>query len=185
MARCGCQRGCAGFGYGAQLHLVVDGARFHPAAIDGGVYLFASPQLLPARGGRLLDGRRLPAGRRGSTAASTGPSRSPSRPDDTACATRSPLHRPWQPDRGFPLCGMSRIRDPAVFPHLAPQAARGHRNDNAFLVNIESNVGDTIRHDTSSMHEARRRSIRCNPRCPAYCETGRPVLRRTCRLELA
>jgi hypothetical protein len=29
------------------------------------------------------------------------------------------------------------------------------------------------------MHEARRRTIRHNPRKPAYCETGRPDLRRT------
>jgi len=30
-----------------------------------------------------------------------------------------------------------RVRDPAVFPHLAAQAARRHRDDNAFLVNIQ------------------------------------------------
>jgi hypothetical protein len=34
------------------------------------------------------------------------------------------------------------------------------------------------------MHEARHRPIQCNPRYPAYCETGRPVLRRTCGLGL-
>ena len=32
------------------------------------------------------------------------------------------------------------------------------------------------------MHEARHRNFRCNPRYPAYCETGRPNLRRTCGL---
>ncbi len=34
-------------------------------------------------------------------------------------------------------------------------------------------------HDPSPMHEARHRTIRRNPRKPAYCETGRPYLRRT------
>src|SRR6266851_9771586 len=42
-----------------------------------------------------------------------------------------------------------RVREPAVFPYLAPQAARGHRNNDAFLVNIKPNVADTIRHDPS------------------------------------
>src|SRR5271169_3182099 len=41
------------------------------------------------------------------------------------------------------------VRDPAVLPHLAPQATRRHRDNNAFLVNIKPNVGDTIRHDPS------------------------------------
>ena len=36
------------------------------------------------------------------------------------------------------------VRDPAVLPHLAPQAALRHRDDDAFLVNIKPNVGDTI-----------------------------------------
>src|SRR4029077_6200375 len=76
-----------------------------------------------------------------------------------------------------------RVRDPAVLPHLAAQAARRHRDDDAVLVNIEPYVSDTIRHDPSPMHEARRRPARRNPRYLAYCETGRPVLRRTCGLE--
>ena len=57
-----------------------------------------------------------------------------------------------------------RVRDPAVLPHLAAQAARRHRDDDAVLVNIEPNVSDTIRHDPSPMHEARRRPTRRNPR---------------------
>jgi hypothetical protein len=65
-----------------------------------------------------------------------------------------------------------RIRDPAVFPYLAAQTARRYRNDDPFLVNIKPNVGDTIRHDPSPMHEARYRSIRCNPR---YLHTVRRV----------
>src|SRR6516165_7481136 len=44
-----------------------------------------------------------------------------------------------------------RVRDPAVLPHFAAQAARRHRDDNAVLVNIEPNVSDTIRHDPSPM----------------------------------
>ena len=44
-----------------------------------------------------------------------------------------------------------RVRDPAVLPHLAAQAARRHSDDDAVLVNIEPNVSDTIRHDPSPM----------------------------------
>ena len=64
------------------------------------------------------------------------------------------------------------VRNPAVLPDLAPQAALGHRDNNAFLVNIKPNVGDTIRHDPSPMHEARHRPIRRNPR---YLHTVRRV----------
>src|SRR6516162_5980138 len=53
-----------------------------------------------------------------------------------------------------------RIRDPTIFPDLAAQAALGHRHNDPFLVNIKSNVSDTIRHDPSPMHEARRRPTR-------------------------
>src|ERR1700730_16296357 len=48
-----------------------------------------------------------------------------------------------------------RVGDPAVLPHFAAQAARRHRDDNPFLVNIEPNVSDPIRPDPSPMHEAR------------------------------
>src|ERR1700730_18011164 len=57
-----------------------------------------------------------------------------------------------------------RVGDPAVLPHFAAQAARRHRDDNPFLVNIEPNVSDPIRPDPSPMHEARHRPIRRNPR---------------------
>src|SRR5712691_5499394 len=46
-----------------------------------------------------------------------------------------PAHQPIQRCR--------RVRDPAVLPNLAPQAARRDRNDDVFLVNIKPNVGDT------------------------------------------
>src|SRR6516162_5839712 len=49
-------------------------------------------------------------------------------------------------------------------------------------MNIKPDVSNTILHDPSPMHEARHRPVRRNPRLPAYCETGRPVLRRTCGL---
>jgi hypothetical protein len=65
-----------------------------------------------------------------------------------------------------------RVRDPAVLPHLAAQATRRHRNDDAILVNIQPNVSDTIRHDPSPMHEARHRPTRRNPR---YLHTVRRV----------
>ena len=69
-----------------------------------------------------------------------------------------------------------RIRDPAVLPYLAAQTARRYRNDDPFLVNIKTNVGDTIHHDPSPMHEARHRSIRRNPR---YLHTVRRVAPRS------
>jgi hypothetical protein len=46
-------------------------------------------------------------------------------------------------------------------------------------VRIKADVDDMLFHDPSPMHEARRRFIQRNPRNPAYCETGRPYLRRT------
>ncbi len=64
------------------------------------------------------------------------------------------------------------VRDPAVLPHLAPQATRRRRDNNVFLVNIKPNVGDTIRHDPSPMHAARYRPDRRNPR---YLHTVRRV----------
>jgi hypothetical protein len=73
-----------------------------------------------------------------------------------------------------------RVRNPAVLPHLAAQAARRHRDDNAFLVNIEPNRSDTICQDPSPVHEARPRPT---PRNRRYLHTVRrvgPVLRRTC-----
>jgi Family of unknown function (DUF5681) len=40
---------------------------------------------------------------------------------------------------------------------------RRHCDDDAFPVNIQPNVSDTIRHDPSPMHEARHRPTRRNP----------------------
>jgi hypothetical protein len=51
-----------------------------------------------------------------------------------------------------------------IFPHLAPHAALGDRHDDPLLVNIKSDICDTIPQDPSSMHEARHRPIQCNPR---------------------
>jgi hypothetical protein len=68
--------------------------------------------------------------------------------------------------------GRRRVGDPAVLPHLAAQATRRHRDDKAFLVNIEPNVSDTIRYDPSPMHEARHRPTRRNPR---YLHTVRRI----------
>jgi hypothetical protein len=65
-----------------------------------------------------------------------------------------------------------RVGDPAILPHLAAQAALRHRDNDAFLVNIKTNVGNTIHHDPSPMHEARHRPIRRNPR---YLHTVRRV----------
>jgi hypothetical protein len=41
------------------------------------------------------------------------------------------------------------VRDPPVLPHLAAQATRGHRDNNAILVNIKPDVANSIRHDPS------------------------------------
>ena len=71
-----------------------------------------------------------------------------------------------------PLQNRRRVRDTAIFPNLAAQATRRHRDDDRFLVNIKPNVSDTIRHDPSPMHEARHRPIRRNPR---YLHTVRRV----------
>jgi hypothetical protein len=65
-----------------------------------------------------------------------------------------------------------RVGDPAILPHLAAHAALRHRDNDAFLVNIKTNVGNTIHHDPSPMHEARHRPIRRNPR---YLHTVRRV----------
>ena len=71
-----------------------------------------------------------------------------------------------------PVQRRRRVRDPAILPDLTPQAALRHRDNDVFLVNIKPNVGDTICHDPSPMHEARRRRIRPNPR---YLHTVRRV----------
>jgi hypothetical protein len=46
-------------------------------------------------------------------------------------------------------------------------------------VHIQSDKDDRLTRDLSPMPKAWRRTIRRNPRTPAYCETGRPNLRRT------
>ena len=58
----------------------------------------------------------------------------------------------------------------------APPLARlGKRHRDCVFVHIQADVDDTLLHDPSPMHEARRWSIQRNPRQPAYCETGRPI----------
>jgi len=73
---------------------------------------------------------------------------------------------------GQPLQRRRRVRDPAIFPHLAPPAAFRDRHDDPVLVNIKPDIRDTISQDPSPMHEARRRPIRRNPR---YLHTVRRV----------
>src|ERR1700738_2130581 len=70
-----------------------------------------------------------------------------------------------------------------MFAHLPPLARLGKRHRDCVFVYIQADVDDTMLHDPSPMHEARRRYIQRNPRNPAYCETGRPYLRRTSGLE--
>jgi Transposase DDE domain group 1 len=56
------------------------------------------------------------------------------------------------------------VGDASVLPDLATQPAIGDRDDDPVLVNIKPDVGDTIPHDPSPMHEARCRPARRNPR---------------------
>src|SRR6516164_3905526 len=68
--------------------------------------------------------------------------------------------------------GTRRVRNAAVLPDLAAGTTLGHRDDDALLVNIKSDIRDTIPHDPSPMHEARHRPTRRNPR---YLHTVRRV----------
>ena len=77
------------------------------------------------------------------------------------------------------LHGSRRVRDLAILAHFTPLARLGERHRYRLLVHIQTDVGDKLLQDPSPMHEARHRTIRRNPRKPAYCETGRPYLRRT------
>ena len=65
-----------------------------------------------------------------------------------------------------------RVRNPAVLPYLAADAILGYRHNDPLLVNVQTDIRDTIPHDPSPMHEARYRPIRCNPR---YLHTVRRV----------
>jgi len=45
--------------------------------------------------------------------------------------------------------GRRRVRDPAIVPNLAPQAAFCYRHDDTVLVNIRPDIRDMIPHDPS------------------------------------
>ena len=81
------------------------------------------------------------------------------------------------------LHGSRRVRDLAMLAHLTPLARLSERHRNRVLVHIQTDVRDRLVHDPSPMHEARHRPSRRNPRKPAYCEAGRPYLRRTSGLD--
>ena len=79
--------------------------------------------------------------------------------------------------------GPSRVGDPAICPDLAADAALGDRHDNPLLVNIKPDIRDTI--PTTRLLCMRFGTGQSGATLlPAYCETGRPVLRRTCGLAL-
>ena len=63
-----------------------------------------------------------------------------------------------------PIQGRRRIRNTTVFANFAAEAALGHRHNDRVLVNVKSDIRDTIPHDPSPMHEAGHRPIRRNPR---------------------
>src|SRR6516164_982581 len=68
--------------------------------------------------------------------------------------------------------GRWRVDNPTIFPDLTAEAALGYRHDDPLLVNIKTDIRDTISHDRSPMHEARHRPIRRNSR---YLHTERRV----------
>jgi hypothetical protein len=82
-----------------------------------------------------------------------------------------------------PLLRRRCVHDPTIFPHLASPAAFGYRHNDPVLGNIKPDICDTTPQDPSPMHQARHRPIRAQASLPVYCETGRPVLRRTRGLE--
>jgi hypothetical protein len=63
-----------------------------------------------------------------------------------------------------PIQGRRRIRNTTVLSNFAAEAALGYRHNGCVLVNVKSDIRDTILHDPSPMHEARHRPIRRNPR---------------------
>src|SRR6516162_3450046 len=82
--------------------------------------------------------------------------------------TAPPYSRTAAPPPSGPACEPAaatplRVRDPAIVPDLAPQAAFRQRYGDPVLVNIKPDMRDTIPQDPSPMPEARHRPIRCNP----------------------
>ncbi len=77
------------------------------------------------------------------------------------------------------LHGSRRVRDLAILAHFIPFARLGKRHRYRLFVHIQPDERDKLLQGPSPMHEARHRPFRRNPRKPAYCETGRPYLRRT------
>ena len=68
--------------------------------------------------------------------------------------------------------GQRRLADEMAAGPPGSSGALGHRHDDPLLVNIKTDIRDTILHDPSPMHEARHRPIRRNPR---YLHTVRRV----------
>src|SRR3954463_5365406 len=81
--------------------------------------------------------------------------------------------------RHHPLQGSRCVRNLAMLAYFSPLARFGQCDCNRIFVHVQTNVDDRLVHDPSPMHEAPARTTRRNPRKPAYCETGRPYLRRT------
>ena len=77
------------------------------------------------------------------------------------------------------LQGSRRVRNLAALAHFSPLARLGQGHCDRIFVHVQTDVDDRFVHDPSPVHEARHQTIRRNPRKPAYCETGRPYLRRT------
>jgi hypothetical protein len=90
---------------------------------------------------------------------------------------RSQPPYPWPPEQAQP--GVSKPCRTTMLAHLSSLARLGNRHRDRVFVHIQADVNDMLLHDPSPMHEVRRRFVQRNPRSPAYCETGRPYLRRT------
>ena len=65
-----------------------------------------------------------------------------------------------------------------MLAHFSPQARFGQRDRYRILVHVKADICDRLRHDPSPIHEAGT-DHPAQPSKPAYCETGRPYLRRT------
>ena len=85
------------------------------------------------------------------------------------------LTLPDSPARRESPNGRRLVRDLAMLAQLLPLARLGKRHRDCVFVHIQADVDDTLPHDPSPMHEARRWSTQRKPRQPAYRETGRPI----------
>jgi hypothetical protein len=103
-------------------------------------------------------------------------------PPPSRTVASTPLGRACEPAAATALACSRSENIPASG---CAQADFRNRHDDPVLMNIRPDIRDTTPQDPSPLHEARHRPIPVQPSPPAYCETDRPVLRRTYGLELS